>query len=140
MSRASIAGAALLLSTVATSAQTQTNEITLSCNGTSKVDNQEHPLKNGRLVINLSNNTVASFGVLSKIDRIDDAIISFHGTRTFDSKGDNSTLYTSVSGQIDRVTGKSDIMIYDYGYKYTDISPPIETSSSSHLDLICTPG
>lgn len=139
MSKCTLAVVALLLSTVTTSAQTQTNEITLSCNGTSKVDDQEHPLKNGRLVINLSNNTVASFGVVSKIDKIHDAIISFQGTRTFDSGGENSTLYTSISGQIDRVTGKADIMIYDYGYKHTDISPPIETSSSSHLDLICAP-
>jgi hypothetical protein len=139
MSKCPLAVIALLLSTGTTSAHTQTNEITLSCNGTSKVDDHEHPLGNGRRVINLSNNTIASFGVLSKIDRIDDAIISFQGTRTFDSKGENATLYTSVTGQIDRITGKTDIMIYDYGYKYTDISPPIERSSSSHLDLICAP-
>jgi hypothetical protein len=137
MSKYTLAVGALLLSTVTTSAQAQTNEITLSCNGISKVDDQEHPLKNGRLVINLSNNTVASFGVVSKIDRIDGAIIFFQGTRTFDGRGENSTLYTSVSGQIDPITGKADIMIYDYGY--TDISPPIETSSSSHLYLICAP-
>lgn len=139
MSTCTLAVIALLLSTTTTSAQAQTNEITLSCNGTSKVDDQEHPLKNGRLVINLSNNTVASFGVLSKIDRIDDAIISFQRMRTFDSKGENATLYTSVSGQIDRITGKADIIIYDYGYKYTNIRPAIETCSSSHLDLICAP-
>jgi hypothetical protein len=136
MKTKAIAMAAVLLSVV--TARTQTTEIVLSCNGTSKVDGQEHPLKNGRLVINLSNNTVASFGVVSKIDRIDDAIISFQGMRTFDAKGDNSTLYTSLSGQIDRITGKADIMIYDYGYKYHDITP-IETSSTSHLDLICMP-
>jgi hypothetical protein len=136
MSKYTLAVGALLLSTVTTNAQAQTNEITLSCNGISKVDDQEHPLKNGRLVINLSNNTVVSFGVVSKIDRIDGAIIFFQGTRTFDGRGENSTLYTSVSGQIDRITGKADIIIYDYGY--TDISQ-LETSSSSHLYLICAP-
>jgi hypothetical protein len=137
MTSRALAVAALLFSTVTSNAQTQPSEITLSCNGTSKADDQDHPLKNGRLVINLITNTVASFGVVSKIDRIDDAIIFFQGTRTFDGKGVNSTLYTSVSGQIDRITGKADIIIYDYGYKYNDITP-IETSSSSHLDLICT--
>ena len=136
MKTKALAMAAVLLSIV--TARAQTTEIVLSCNGRSKVDDQEHPLKNGRLVINLSTNTVASFGVVSKIDRIDDAIISFQGKRTFDDKGENSTLYTSLSGQIDRITGKADIIVYDYGYKYNGISPPIETSSSSHLDLICT--
>jgi hypothetical protein len=137
MKTKALAMAAALLS-IGT-ARPQTTEIVLSCNGTSKVDDQDHPLKNGRLVINLSTNTVASFGVVAKIDRIDDAIISFQGKRTFDDKGEHSTLYTSLSGQIDRITGKADIIVYDYGYKYNGISPPIETSSSSHLDLICTP-
>jgi hypothetical protein len=130
MKTIAIAMAAVLLSVV--TARAQTTEIVLSCNGTSKVDDQEHPLRNGRLVINLSNNTIASFGVVSAIDRIDNAIISFQGKRTFDGKGEESTLYTSLSGQIDRITGKAIIMVYDYGYRDN-----IETSFSSRLNLIC---
>lgn len=108
--------------------QTQTNELTLSCNGKSKVDSIETAINGIGLVVNLEKMIVSSFilfDVVAGIDKSDDAAISFEG------ENDGEIERVWVSGLIDRITGAASMVIH------TDSKVKGIPSSTTYLNLTC---
>jgi|SRR5262245_60632984 len=125
----------LLLSAIAVVGQT--NELTLSCSGTSKVDEKEIPVTNLGIVINTDKKTVSGFiASVSTIDRIDDSTIYFHGR---DTKG-ILNIYTSVIGIVDQITGSASVLIHAPSYEDAEIIRPVYIPPwTAKLSLTCAP-
>jgi hypothetical protein len=84
-------------------AQTTEKIINLLCNGTSATNDIQEPANNVRLVVDLTDATVTGFGIITRIDRADDASISFSGKGPLYVRG--MTVGTiSLTGEFDRVS------------------------------------
>jgi hypothetical protein len=91
----------LLSSTVVSVAQSQTTELTLSCNWKSKDDNAEEPIINMGVVVDLTKKTVTGLAIFANIYNVDDASIFFEGT----DNDPNGSILTIMTGSINRITG-----------------------------------
>jgi hypothetical protein len=95
----------LLLSFIVVSdAQAQTTELTLSCNGISKDDSTEEPIKNMSVIVNFTKKTVTGLAIAANIYTIDGDTIFFAGTEN-GPIGSNGQIQTTFMGEINRMTG-----------------------------------
>jgi hypothetical protein len=105
---------------------TETMVHSLLCDGTmTMTDAQPEPINKMGFVVNLADHTVTFGGYVAKIDRVDDAYISFRGEQEL-SIGNVQTGAIIVMGHIDRVTNA--------------VSATTKTSAIAFTyDLLCKP-
>jgi len=136
--------AILPLLLLASSAVGQPNELTLSCSGLSQTgksfeeitnSNGKERIINEGLVVNLAKKTVSVTGIVSTIYDADQGHISFHGKKDLAGLKDHSNNYEAketITGILDRVTGRVDIYLYLPNYQD-------KPAMSKYLSLMCTP-
>jgi hypothetical protein len=80
--------------------------INLSCDGTMTIvgdpTQTKEPVNKFGLIVNLAAHTVLGFTPVARITKVDEGIVEFEGTAATQLGGTSS-----VSGSIDRVTGKT---------------------------------
>jgi hypothetical protein len=105
---------------------TETMVHSLLCDGTmTMTDAQPEPINKMGFVVNLADHTVTFGGYVAKIDRVDDAYISFRGEQEL-SIGNVQTGAIIVMGHINRVTNA--------------VSATTKTSAIAFTyDLLCKP-
>jgi hypothetical protein len=110
-------------------AQTTEKIINLLCNGTSATNDIQEPANNVRLVVDLTDGTVTGFGIITRIDRADDASISFSGKGPLYVRG--MTVGTiSLTGEFDRVSSGLTVIA-------TTALPSSEAAKSYNYQLTC---
>ncbi len=83
---------------------TETTVHSLLCDGTmTMTDAQPEPISRMGFVVNLADRTVTFGGYVAKIERVDDASISFRGEKTLAIRNVQAGAVI-VTGHIDRVT------------------------------------
>jgi hypothetical protein len=93
----------------------QSNSITLSCNGTSKLmassaaDLKPDPITNLGIIVNVADHTVTFMDYVTPIAGITATIVSFRGQQGPVVTGLKLKPFT-IDGSIDRVTGHTEIM------------------------------
>jgi hypothetical protein len=120
----------LLLSTVTTIVQAQTMELLLDCKGKITADKTEYPVPNMVVVVNLTKKTVTGFnGIVANINSVDDTTIFFQG-EDHHLSSDDSLADFYMTGDINRITGVTSVVITVYGNEEA-------RSSSSYFELHC---
>lgn len=80
--------------------------VNLSCDGTMAIvgdpTETKEPVKKVGLIVNLAAHTVSGFTPVARITKVDDSIVEFEGSAPTVLGGTSS-----VSGSVDRVTGKT---------------------------------
>ena len=80
--------------------------VNLSCDGTMAIvgdpTETKEPITKIGLIVNLAAHTVLGFTPVARITKVDDGIVEFEGTAATPLGGTSS-----VSGSVDRVTGKT---------------------------------
>jgi hypothetical protein len=112
-----VTSAIVMMAAAALTLPAHAQQITLSCNGTSKLmataaaDLTPEPIKNLGIIVNVADRTVTFMDYVTPVTGITATLVSFHGQQNptapapFGLKGKRFT----IDGSIDRVTGHAEI-------------------------------